>query len=86
LACIIAGAIFTAVDEALAALGEPRARAARESGGKDAATADRYLRSAKTLGIRLLAGRILALMGTAVLAYDLALVLDNLWARRGVIA
>lgn len=86
LACIISGAIFTAVDEALAALGEPRARAAREGGGADAATADRYLRNAKTLGIRLLAGRILALVGTAVLAYDLALSLDSLWARRGLVA
>jgi CBS domain containing-hemolysin-like protein len=86
LACIIAGAIFTAVDEALAVFGEPRARAAREAGGIDAPTAARYLSSAKEIGIRLLTGRILALVATAVLAYDLVPQLDSAWGRRGLVA
>lgn len=86
LACIIAGAVFTAVDEALAALGEPRARAAREDGGPDAETAARYLEHGKKIGIRLLTGRILAMMGTAVLSYDLAPQLESAWSRRGVVA
>jgi CBS domain containing-hemolysin-like protein len=90
LACIVAGAVFAAVDESLAALGEARARAtAREPESRDAATAERYLRDAKAIGIRLLTGRILALVGTAVFAYDLALALrldQSVWARRAVVA
>ncbi len=87
LACIIAGVWFAAVDEALAAFGEGRARAAREAGDKHAATAARYLHAGKAIRVRLLTGRVLALVGTAVLAYDLAWHLDSsTWARRGVVA
>jgi CBS domain containing-hemolysin-like protein len=90
LACIVAGAIVTALDESLAALGEDRARAiVREGEGRDVATAERYLRNNKTIGIRLMVGRVLALVGTAVFSYDLAFALrleDNLWARRTVVA
>jgi CBS domain containing-hemolysin-like protein len=82
----MAGGLLAAADEALAAYGEPRARAAREGEGKDARTAARYLDHYKTIGVRLMAGRILALLGTAVLSYDLALHLDNVWARRAVVA
>jgi putative hemolysin len=89
-ACIVAGAIVTALDESLAALGEDRARAvAREGEGPDARTAERYLRFSKTIGIRLLVGRILALVGTAVFSYDLALALrleESIWQRRAVVA
>jgi putative hemolysin len=86
LACITVGGILAATDEAVAALGEPRLIAAREGGGPYASTADRYLRNTKTISVRLLVGRILALLGTAVLAYDLALHLNDVWARRGVVA
>src|SRR5688500_20223342 len=65
------GAVLAAVDEALAALGESRARAAREGEGKDAETAARYLADGKVIGIRLLTGRVLALASTAVLAFEL---------------
>jgi putative hemolysin len=80
------GGVLAATDEAVAALGEPRLIAAREGGGAYASTADRYLRHTKTISVRLLVGRILALLGTAVLAYDLALHLNDVWARRGVVA
>src|SRR5262245_51364606 len=82
----MAGGILAATDEAVAALGEPRLLAARDGGGKYATTAARYLRNAKTITQRLLVGRIMALLGTAVLSYDLALHLDDVWARRGVVA
>jgi len=65
--CICMGAVLAAVDEALAAFGESRARAAREGDGKDAKTAARYLADARVIGIRLLTGRVLALASTAVL-------------------
>ncbi|MFI5308274.1 MAG: hemolysin family protein [Polyangiales bacterium] len=84
---MLAGAMFAAVDEALAALGQSRTRAARDGEGKDAETAQRYLDAGKTIHIRLLAGRILALVGTAVLSYELAWHLDSdVWVRRGVVA
>lgn len=75
-----------ATDEALAALGEPRIRAAREGSGRDAETAARYLSASKTIGIRLLTGRILALVGTTVLASDLAFVQEGMWMRRAAVA
>jgi CBS domain containing-hemolysin-like protein len=79
--------MFAAVDEALVAFGESRTRAAREGEGKDAETAQRYASEGKAIHIRLLTGRILALVGTAVLSYELAWHLESgIWARRGVVA
>jgi putative hemolysin len=87
LACILVGALLAATDEAVAAMGEARARAAREGTGRDARTAARYLSDAKAISVRLMAGRIMALLGTAVLSYDLALHLDaGFWARGAVVA
>jgi putative hemolysin len=73
LACIVAGTICTAIDESIAALGEPRLRAAREGNDANARTAARYLDAPTWMNLRLLAGRILCLMGTAILSYHLAL-------------
>ena len=72
LASIVAGAICTAVDESIAVLGEPRLRAAREGNDANARTAARYLDSQNTVNQRLMAGRIVSLMATAVLSYHLA--------------
>ena len=89
LACIVIGAVLAAADESLGALGEARARAAIREGSRSASTAKRFLACSKQIGIRLLTGRILALVGTAIFAYELALALrfeDNVWARRAVVA
>ncbi|HEY2734216.1 MAG TPA: hemolysin family protein, partial [Polyangiales bacterium] len=72
LACIIGGAIFTAVDEAIAAFGEPRLRAARAGGDANARTAARYLDGYASINARVLAGRIACLVATAVISYHLA--------------
>ena len=73
LACIVGGAIFTAVDEAIAALGEPRLRAARSGSDANASTAARYLDNQTSINARLLAGRIGCLMAMAVTSYHMAL-------------
>jgi putative hemolysin len=73
LACIVGGAIFTAVDEAIAALGEPRLRAARSGGETYAPTAARYLDGPASINSQLLAGRIVCLAATAVTSYHLAI-------------
>jgi putative hemolysin len=87
LACIVAGGLFAAVDEALTAFGVARARAARDRDDKDGLAAARFLAEGRTIRVRLLTGRILALVGTAVLAYDLAWDLEaGTWGRRGVVA
>jgi len=72
LTCIVVGAILAAVDEALMALGEPRARAARDEDGPDAVTAARYLDSEQLIQIRLLTGRVLSLGATSVLGFEFA--------------
>jgi CBS domain containing-hemolysin-like protein len=85
-ACIAAGAMLAAVDEALAAFGDARARAAREAGGRDGRAAARYLTDANVIHIRLLTGRIAALVGTAVLAYEVGSAFEDVWARRATVA
>jgi len=72
LAWIVGGAIFTAVDEAIAALGEPRLRAARSGNDANARAAARYLDASTFVSSQLLAGRILCLVATAVTSYHLA--------------
>ncbi|HKU40723.1 MAG TPA: hemolysin family protein, partial [Polyangiales bacterium] len=79
LACIVAGAICTAVDEAIAALGEPRMRAARDGNDANARIAARYLDAPGVVNQRLLSGRIVSLMATAVVAYHLAARLQGGW-------
>ena len=54
LACTVVGAILAAVDEALIALGDARARAAREGDGPDAVTAARYLKHERLIQNRLI--------------------------------
>jgi putative hemolysin len=71
-AWIVGGAIFTAVDEAIAALGEPRLRAARSGNDANARAAARYLDKSTFVSSQLLAGRILCLVATAVTSYHLA--------------
>jgi putative hemolysin len=72
LACIVAGTICTAVDESIAVLGEPRLRAARDGNDANARIAARYLDDPTAFNLRLLAGRIVSLMGMAVISYHLA--------------
>jgi CBS domain containing-hemolysin-like protein len=67
----VGGAIFTAVDEAIAALGEPRLRAARSGSDANARAAARYLDKPTFVSTQLLAGRILCLMGTALTSYHM---------------
>ncbi len=76
LACIIGGAIYSAVEKSLAALGEPRLRAAREGDDANARAAARYLDAPTRVSLRLSAGRILCLVCTTVLSYDIALHFD----------
>ena len=78
MSCILGGAIFTAVDEAIAALGEPRLRAARSGNDANAAAAARYLNKVTFISSQLLAGRILCLMGTALTSYHMAAVASPL--------
>ena len=59
------------MDEALAAAGEPRLRAARSGSDANASVAARYLDDA-LVGTQLWAGRILCLAGLGVLSYGLA--------------
>jgi CBS domain containing-hemolysin-like protein len=68
---MICGAIFTAVDETIAALGEPRLRAARSGNDANAAAAARYLDARSLTSTELLAGRIICLVGLGVLSYGL---------------
>ena len=86
LICISVGAVLAATDEALAAMGEPRARVARDSGGRDASTAARYLEHGKAIHMRLLGGRILALVGTAILAREFGRIFAPMWAQFGTVA
>lgn len=86
LACTIAGAVYTAVDEAITALGEARVRAARDGDGPISATAARYLRQVNRVGTRFLTGRILALVCTVILSYEVALRYQELPRRLGVLA
>ncbi|MEY4578209.1 MAG: hypothetical protein RL701_2912, partial [Pseudomonadota bacterium] len=71
LTCIVCGAIFTAVDETLAAAGEPRLRAARSGNDANATWAARYLDD-PLVGTQLWAGRILCLVGLGVFSYQLS--------------
>ncbi|HEX7481422.1 MAG TPA: hemolysin family protein [Polyangiales bacterium] len=73
LACIVGGAIYSAVEKSLAAVGEPRLRAAREGQGANARAAARYLDAPTRVALRMSAGRILCLVSTTVLSYDIAL-------------
>ena len=70
----------------MAAFGDARARAARECDDDNGRTATRYLEHTAKIEIRLMTGRILAVVGTAVLAYELALRYPTLGARMLVVA
>lgn len=75
-ACIVFGALFAAVDASLVELGDARARAALEEGGRLARTARRLLDGEQTIRARLLAGRVLCNTLAAALAGRLAV---DLW-------
>ena len=81
LICIACGAVLAAVDEAAGAMGEARARLARDAGGRDGRTAERYLEHGKAIHMRLLVGRILALVGTAILAREYSRNFGATWAQ-----
>ena len=81
LASIILGAAFAAVEEALGAFGEPRARAAREGTGPNARTAARFLDHTAAIQIRLLTGRVVSVMAASVIAYQWAMHQERLLTR-----
>jgi putative hemolysin len=83
-ASILIGAVFAAVDAALSAFGEHRARALRGGQDADARAAARYLAQRDQVHARLLAGRVLGIATAAVLASHLASRLDGVVA--GMIA
>jgi len=72
------GALFAAVEAALDAFGEPRLRAARDSGGRMALIAARTLGNEAEVRTRLLVGRVLSLMLAVVLGYEMALEMQSL--------
>ncbi|MBN1654121.1 MAG: HlyC/CorC family transporter [Deltaproteobacteria bacterium] len=71
LACITLGTMFSAVDEAMVALGEFRVRTASEANDKSARAAARFLEMAPVIQARLFMGRVLCVTGAAILASDL---------------
>jgi CBS domain containing-hemolysin-like protein len=83
---MLGGAFLASVDEALAALGEPRVRAASEGEGRIAMTALRYLERASTIHKRLLTGRVVCQAMTVLLAYDAATQTGSAWFGFGAVA
>lgn len=81
--CIVLGALFSAVDNALWAFGDLRARAVREQNGANAKVAERVIVSGEAIGARLLAGRVLCIVAAAALAGRLAIKLNQLWVAAG---
>jgi putative hemolysin len=79
LVCMMVGAAFAAVDEAMIAFGAARMRAARERQDSNGRAATRYLTDAASIQARLLAGRVLCNAGTAVFAAHAGFVLFGLW-------
>ena len=77
------GALFTAVDEALAALGEPRLRAARSGNGHgpghdaNSRAAARYLDNPSAVNSQIFAGRVLCLVATAVISYSMTFAVSD---------
>jgi putative hemolysin len=78
-ACIILGAIYAAVDEAMAAFGDLRVRAAREGNNGNARAAARFLDMGPTIQARYFVGRVLCVSSTAVLASYAGHVLFDYW-------
>jgi putative hemolysin len=81
--CIFLGALISAVDYALTALGDLRARAAREQNDSNADTAARLIDNWDTITARLLVGRVLCIVAAAALAGRLAIKLNQLWIAAG---
>ena len=71
-ASLLLGALFSAVEAALDAVGAPRLRAAREAGGPGGQVAGRILDHEAALRARLLVGRVLSLVGAVWMGYALA--------------
>lgn len=76
---IAAGASLSALEAATAAFGEVRLLAAKEEGGRYAATAARVIRELEHLHIRLLTGRTVALVVSVALAVHLAHGFETWW-------
>jgi putative hemolysin len=76
LGCIVSGAIFTAVDETLAALGEPRLRAFRAGHDSNSVIAARYLDD-PLVSLQLWAGRVLSLVGVGALSCQLSVLVSE---------
>lgn len=81
LLCILIGALFAAVEAALDAFGEPRLRAARDGKGKDASTATRLLAFEEGVRTRLLVGRVLSLLLSVLVSYEVALRYGDWWLK-----
>jgi len=79
LVCMIVGAVFAAVDEAMIAIGAARLRVARENSDANGRAATRYLIDASSIQARLLAGRVLCNAGTAVFAAHAGFTWFDLW-------
>lgn len=79
LVCMMVGAAFAAVDEAMIAVGAARLRVARERNDANGRAATRYLTDANSIQARLLAGRVLCNAGTAVFAAHAGFVWFDLW-------
>lgn len=71
-ASLLLGALFSAVEAALDAVGAPRLRAARESGGTAGTVAGRILDHEATVRARLLVGRVLSLAFTIWITFTMA--------------
>ncbi len=83
LVCVALGALSGAVERALVAFGELRARTARQGDGANARAAARLLEAGSVIQTRLLVGRVLCVAGAAVLTFRLAFGLKGLWAALG---
>lgn len=77
--CILLGAMYSAVDNALMAFGDLRARTAREGGDANARAAERFLQSGRAIRARYFVGRVLCVVVAAALAGRLAIKLNELW-------
>lgn len=76
---MVLAAAFAAVDYAIGAFGEVRARAVRDAGGDYASTAARLLRNESKIRARLLAGRVLCLSTGAALSTLVAIRSEKWW-------
>lgn len=83
---VVVGAFFAAVDAAISAYGQHRARAASEGDGADAVTGGRLVAEEREIQARLLVGRVLSLVTAVALSYDIAWHMERTLPRIGLVA